>query len=279
MKKILKVIPYDSNWPDVFASEASVISGVLRENCVDIQHIGSTAVPGLAAKPIIDIIVIVDNLLAAMDPLISLGYACKGEYNIPMRIYFNDKNGHDTVHLHVYSPNHPEIELNLCFRDYLRNNPSGRDEYADLKRRLVQDESSSEKGNSVFTNYTLRKGDFIRDILKEAGFNKLRMLKCNDETEWAAAKHVRDGYFLRNYGIEDPDTWSFHHQDHAHLVLYQGIKIIGYAHIEFFPNKSAVIRVIVTHENDNNHNFANEFLLLIAQWLQIWGIKIMPKNQ
>ena len=69
--------------------------------------------------------------------------------------------------------------------------------------------------------------------MREAGFNGIRMLKCNDDTKWAAAKHFRDTYFFGSHSIEDPYTWTFNHEEHAHIVLYQGTEIVAYAHIQF----------------------------------------------
>lgn len=186
MKKIIEVVPYDPNWPHIYEKEAELIRQALRGNCLAIHHIGSTAVPGLAAKPKIDIIAVVQDPLSARDQLEKIGIQYRGEYNIPLHYGFS-KRGDIDLNLYVYEEAHPEIELNLCFRDYLRNHTNKRDDYARLKEELIQDESSFTKENSPFTNYTLRKGDFIRGILRKAGFNRIRMLKCNDNTEWAAA--------------------------------------------------------------------------------------------
>ena len=271
MKKIIEVVPYDPNWPHIYEKEAALIRQALGGNCLAIHHIGSTSVPGLAAKPKIDIIAVVQDPLLARDQLQKIGIQYRGEYNIPLHYGFS-KRGDIDLNIHVYEEAHPEIELNLCFRDYLRNYTNKRDDYARLKEELIQDESSFTKENSPFTNYTLRKGDFIREVLREAGFNGIRMLKCNDNTEWAAAKHFRDIYFFGPHGIEDPYTWTFNHEEHAHLVLYQGTEIIAYAHIQFWPNQRAAIRIIATDENKQNQNFGSSFLALIEKWLKSLGI-------
>lgn len=272
MKKIIKVVPYAPNWPHIYEKEAVLIRQALGSNCLAIHHIGSTAVPGLAAKPKIDIIAVVQDPLLARDQLKKIGISYSGEYNIPLHYGFSKRRDID-LNLHVYEESHPEIELNLCFRDYLRNYPNRRDDYARLKKELIQNESSFNKENSAFTNYTLRKGGFIREVLREAGFNGIRILKCNDDTEWAAAKHFRDTYFFGPHGIEDPYTWTFNHEEHAHLVLYQGADIVAYAHIQFWLGSRAAIRIIVTSENKRNQNFGSKFLALIEKWLHSLGIK------
>jgi hypothetical protein len=182
------------------------------------------------------------------------------------------------INLHVYEASHPEIELNLIFRDYLRSQPKARDAYACLKQELVQDESSSQKENSAFTNYTLRKGDFIRAILKEAGFNQIRILKCNDQTEWKAARYFRDKYFFGPYGTEDPYTWTFNHLEHVHLILYQGTEIIGYEHIQLWPDHRAAIRIIAVDEDKWNQNAGSRFLALTEKWLKTLALKAFMPN-
>src|SRR5882672_9567755 len=115
--KDIVVVPYNLEWPKIFEQEASRIKEALGSNCLAIHHVGSTSVPRLAAKPVIDMVVVVRDPEMAIGPLESLGFKHKGEYNIPMRYYFNREN----INLHVYEEGHPEIELNLRFRDYLRN--------------------------------------------------------------------------------------------------------------------------------------------------------------
>lgn len=208
MKKIIEVVPYDTNWVDIYQKEAALIQEALGDNCLAIHHIGSTSVPELAAKPIIDILIVAKNTISAQKKLESIGVRYKGEYNIPLHYGFDKKDVDKDLHIHLYEDGHPEIDLNLTFRDYLRDNPKIRNEYAELKKKLINDPSTHEVNQTAFTrsNYTLRKGDFIREVLKEAGFNKTRMLKCNDNTEWTAAKCFRDAYFFGHHGIEDPYT-------------------------------------------------------------------------
>lgn len=142
--KIIEVVLYDPNWPIIFAAESKTIQEALGENCLEIHHIGSTAVPGLVAKPKIDIIAVVNHLSEVGKQLSSIGIQYQGEYNIPLR-YFFSKRSKVNVNLHVYEEDHPEIELNLLFRDYLCSHAAARDEYALLKRQLLVDESSFQK--------------------------------------------------------------------------------------------------------------------------------------
>ena len=265
MQKIdrVEIKPYDANWPNIFEAEAAFIKKSLADNCVAIHHVGSTSVPGLAAKPKIDIIVVVRNLFFDKSQLEAIGYKYRGGFNIPLRRSFTIRTADRNINLHVFEENDPEIELNLLFRDHLRENHSARDEYALLKYKLIAEESSHEKNDSIYRGYTLGKHNFIQSILKKSGFNKHRFVLCTHTLEWAAAKYFRNTYFFDPHGIEDPYTWTFNHEEHAHLVLYQATEIISYAHIQFWPNQRAAIRIIATDENKRNQNSGSVFLALI----------------
>ncbi|MBM4210999.1 MAG: GNAT family N-acetyltransferase [Gammaproteobacteria bacterium] len=275
MQKIdrVEIKPYDANWPNIFEAEAALIKKALADNCVAIHHVGSTSVPGLAAKPKIDIIAVVRNLVFDKSQLEAIGYKYKGGFNIPLRRSFTIRTADRNINLHVFEENDPEIELNILFRDHLRETPSARDEYALLKYKLIAEESSHEKNNSIYRGYTLGKHDFIQNILKKSGFNKRRFVLCTHHSEWTVAKHFRDTYFFGPNGIEDPYTWTFNHEEHAHLVLYQVTEIVAYAHIQFWPDQRAAIRIIATDENKRNQNSASVFLTLIEKWLRSLGIK------
>lgn len=273
-KKIKKitVTPYNPDWPHIFEAEALKIKKSLGINCLAIHHIGSTSVPGLLAKPVIDMIAVIKNPEEAIPQLESLGFTYKGECNIPMRFYFNRSQGVET-NLHVYPEGHPEIELNLLFRDYLRNHSEARDQYAELKTNLLKEKSSYEKNNFSLTGYNLGKDAFIRQILKNTHFNRIRIMKCVHHYEWDAAKKLRQKTFFDPLSISDPYTWTFTHQDHAHLVLYQGVDIIGYAHIQFWPNHRAALRILVIDESHRQHGFGSQLLHLCEQWLKKLGFK------
>jgi len=94
------------------------------------------------------------------------------------------------------------------------------------------------------------------------------MLKCNDQTEWNAARNFCNKYIFGTYGIEGPYIWTFNHEEHAHLVLYQGTEIIGYAHIQLWPDNRAAIRIIAVDEDKRNSSAGSRFLTLIEKWLK-----------
>jgi GrpB-like predicted nucleotidyltransferase (UPF0157 family)/GNAT superfamily N-acetyltransferase len=267
----IEVVPYNPAWSIWFKNEADAIKRVLGDNFIAIHHVGSTAVPGLSAKPRIDIIAVLVDPKKSIPALESIGYEYRGEWNIPFKFGFR-KRGKFEVNLHVYEEGHPEIESNLLFRDYLRKNSKERDEYQSLKETLLKEPSSFEKNNTRFTGYTLGKGDYIRKVLSEAGFKRIRLLKCSDETEWKAAKYFRQTYFFDKAFTSDPYTWTFNHVEHEHLVLYQGTEIIGYAHIQFWPDNRAALRIILIDESVRHHGLGGQFLSLLENWLKSKGI-------
>lgn len=275
MQKIdsIKIERYDPNWINIFETESIFIKKALADNWIAIYHVGSTSIPGLASKPRVDIIAVVRDLFFNQSQLEAIGYEYRGSFSIPLRRSFTIREPNRDINLHVFEENDPEIELNLLFRDYLRTHPNARDEYALLKYKLAAEESSHKKNNSMYRAYTLGKHDFIENILKMSGFNKHRFVLCAHHYEWDSARHFRNKYFFGPNGVKDPYTWTFNHPDHAHLVLYKGIEIIGYAHIQFWPNHRVAIRIIVINEDKRNQHEGSKFLALIEKWIKSRGVK------
>ena len=136
----IEVVDYDPEWPRLFEREADRIRAVLGKRAVQLEHVGSTSVPGLAAKPIIDIMLVVPDSgdeLAYVPDLEAAGYVLviREAERQQHRVF----KGPDTnVNLHVYSPGSPEIERYLIFRDRLRSDPADRERYQHVKRELAR---------------------------------------------------------------------------------------------------------------------------------------------
>ncbi|WP_210607809.1 GrpB family protein [Priestia flexa] len=137
----MKVVPYKQEWKNQYEVEKQLIEEVFQDEIVDIHHIGSTSVPGLAAKPVIDILIEVKNIAfihTYNNEMIKRGYECKGENGIEGRRYFQ-KGGEDrTHHVHMYEQGHSEVGRHLRFRDYLRKHPDEAWQYACLKQELAK---------------------------------------------------------------------------------------------------------------------------------------------
>ena len=166
MTRIIELTPHDSNWADSAMDEARAISKALASNVLAVHHIGSTAIPGILAKPTLDLLVEVWELQAvdqANPAMIALGYEPHGEYGMPGRRYFVKKKGEKhTHHVHVFQKGNPEIERHLNFRDYLISHPEEARAYAELKERLAQDFRTDPEG------YTEAKSDFIKRVDEKA---------------------------------------------------------------------------------------------------------------
>jgi GrpB-like predicted nucleotidyltransferase (UPF0157 family) len=138
------VVDYDPQWPLRFEKEKEAIIAALGSSLLMVEHIGSTAVPGLAAKPVIDIAVGIQSLAdaSALIPCIEqLGYIYEPtlEQRVPERRFF--WKGTPTVHtyhLHLAKVDHPVLLKPLQFRDYLRKHPDAVEEYGFLKRELAK---------------------------------------------------------------------------------------------------------------------------------------------
>jgi len=160
----IRLVPYDRTWPLEFAAEADRIERACAGLQIRLEHIGSTSVPGLAAKPIIDILagrpgnVPGSRYVAAFR---QLGYEHKGAFGIPGRNYFR-KGTPRTHHVHLVSWSSELWRDHLLFRDYLRANPLIAREYETIKRELA----------AMYVNdreqYTDAKGPFIRSIVRRA---------------------------------------------------------------------------------------------------------------
>jgi len=136
----VEVLPYNRLWPVLFESERSAIQNALGHVVLKLHHIGSTAVEGLAAKPIIDMILEVPSLASldqATPALESLGYEAMGEFGIPGRRYFRKGGFHRSHQIHAFQSGDPNIHRHLAFRDYLNHFPEVRQEYGALKARLA----------------------------------------------------------------------------------------------------------------------------------------------
>jgi GrpB-like predicted nucleotidyltransferase (UPF0157 family) len=129
---------YSPDWPAEFNAEAERLTALLGDVLVAVHHIGSTSVPGLAAKPIIDLLPLVCSILDMDErrPMLEqAGYVAWGEYGLAGRRYFTkDRNGYRTHNLHCYQADDPDVERHLAFCAYLRHHPQASQEYESLKR-------------------------------------------------------------------------------------------------------------------------------------------------
>jgi|Deesub1362A_J573_1020465.scaffolds.fasta_scaffold00079_108 GrpB-like predicted nucleotidyltransferase (UPF0157 family) len=175
MKGPIIIVDYNPQWPILYEEEKIMILSVIGDKVVAIEHIGSTAVPGLGAKPIIDIMVAVRHLSDAdecIEPLQSIGYEYVPEYevSIPERRFFRKNpvkvppKAH--IHLHIVERTSDFWERHILFRDFLRTHPEIAQQYCQLKKELAA------KFGSDRDAYTAAKTSFIESVVEMARAKK-----------------------------------------------------------------------------------------------------------
>jgi len=158
----ITLVDYDPAWPEMFRREEERIRQALGDRALAVEHIGSTSVPGLIAKPCIDILLVVADAgddEAYIPDLQEAGYVLRirdeDERGDPHRVL---KGLEINLNLHVWSAGSPHVARHLDFRDWLRSHPEDRDRYADAKRALAR------RNWTYMQEYADAKDDVVRDI-------------------------------------------------------------------------------------------------------------------
>lgn len=171
--RVVKIEPYDPEWGQEFNQIKSYLMGFIREQVVGIEHVGSTSVPGLAAKPIIDLDVVIESrdvLPEIIAQLKQAGYEHEGDLGIKGREVFQEVRNSEFLrhHLYVCTRDCRAYKEHILFRDYLRADEQTKNKYARLKRDLAR------RFRYDVDRYCEAKTDFIQSILKRAGTNKIK---------------------------------------------------------------------------------------------------------
>ncbi len=159
------VVDYDPAWPRLFEGLRDRVVAALGDLVVAVEHVGSTAVPGLPAKPIVDLDVVIltaAELPAAIERLATLGYVHRGDLGIPGREAFSRPLDTPPHHLYVCAWDSAELRRHLLFRDYLRTDPEDARAYGALKRQLAARFRDDREA------YTEAKSAFVAEILRRA---------------------------------------------------------------------------------------------------------------
>lgn len=161
------VLPYDEKWTQAFLDIKSDLDTALGDLAISIEHVGSTSVPGLAAKPIIDIDVVVrkTDLELAIKALATIGYEHEGNGGIEGREMFKYSGKEHLMdhHLYVCPEDSRELKRHVLFRDYLRSHPDAVQAYSQIKKE------AAELYPHDIDNYINHKGVVIEKIYKELG--------------------------------------------------------------------------------------------------------------
>jgi GrpB-like predicted nucleotidyltransferase (UPF0157 family) len=166
---MIYLAPYNSEWPAIFEAEKEVLLKTLGHHIVAFEHIGSTSIPAIHAKPIIDIMIGVECLHDVNDAVISAliaqgyNYIKQYEVNMPYRRYFQKKNkdGVRTHQIHLVEIKNEFWRRQLLFRNYLRDHPDAAQRYEKLKLELAQQFSDTNE-------YASAKSEFCNEIYAKA---------------------------------------------------------------------------------------------------------------
>jgi GrpB-like predicted nucleotidyltransferase (UPF0157 family) len=165
MRKV-EVVAHNPNWKQEFERESNLVADALGNNVVKVHHIGSTSIPGIYAKPIIDMLLEVGNIDQVDESslgMVALGYEVMGEFGIPQRRFFRkDINQIRTHHVHTFTVGSDDVERHLNFRDYIIAYPESAQKYSELKQDLAK------KFPHDIQSYMDGKNGFIKDIEKRA---------------------------------------------------------------------------------------------------------------
>ena len=189
-RHLVRLVPYQAAWADLFRQEAEGLRAALGENVVGIEHVGSTSIPGLDAKPILDIVVAVRDMTDAAvfeEALKPLGYVHRAENDRPGRLSFVKRLPDDrsTHHLNITELGTECWFTHVAFRDYLREHPEAREEYRKLKLDLVERHARDRAA------YQEGKAAFIRRILMRTGISVAQqsdMVTTNGVRLWTAVQ-------------------------------------------------------------------------------------------
>ncbi|WP_339061242.1 GrpB family protein [Tepidibacillus marianensis] len=159
------VTSYNPQWSGLFELEAAKISEVFGEELIAVHHIGSTSVPGLKAKPIIDIMPVVRDIEVVdkfNDKMVALGYEPMGEFGISGRRFFRKGGDERTHHIHIFQLDSVDVERHLAFRDFFRQHSDDAKRYGELKQLL------SERYSYNIEAYIDGKNDFVKELEQKA---------------------------------------------------------------------------------------------------------------
>jgi len=272
MSRILEVIPYDPLWPKMFEEEAQKIKEALGENCSSLHHIGSTSIASLAAKPIIDILLIVKALTDPhQEGLTSLGYKLRGRIVSPLSDFYQKGTPQPKFHLHVYEEGDEGIDLHLSLQHYLRNHPSEIISYSQLKFKLQE----KYKDKNDYNQYRIEKAPFIETLLQKAKFEGFTLNYLESSLNMNASERDRiifEDFQKAEYSnfFEDENITFKEHiteKNHLYFSLKKGLTIVAVGHVVMVDSHKAFLKSISTPDSSERKEYARK----IFEFLQKWG--------
>ncbi len=269
LSKEVIVEPYNLTWVKQFEALSIQVKDILQEELLIIHHVGSTSIPGLDAKPIIDVIPVVKDITSVnsfKEELKKLGFEGKGEYGMLGRRYFTRRNSPFFCNMHIYEENAAEIDRMLLFKKFLINHPGSKEEYASLKRMLA-----IKYPNDIY-NYCLKKTEFVEKIDAQSGYHGFRMMQVLSDEEQQVYYQILQSEIYDLLGMKVPKVFfDIHAKDKCHIVLRKDVGIIGVAEIEFISATSSVLRSFAIKKEYQNEGNGGVFLKMLEKWVMQKG--------
>lgn len=166
----VQVVEYDPEWPRIFERIRSYVWPAVRDIALNVEHVGSTSVPGLSAKPVIDACIVVatsKEVPACIERLTTIGYVHRGNLGVPEREAFRRPDTLPRHHLYLSPRDSLSLKNHLGLRDYLRSHPEAAREYGELKTSLAR------RFPEDIDSYIVGKTDFVLRILGEIGLSEM----------------------------------------------------------------------------------------------------------
>ena len=160
---MIELVAHDPAWADAYASAAGEIRAALGATALDVQHVGSTAIPGIVAKPRIDVLILVETYdpeAAYREPLAAIGYVF--DHRDALHVLFKGSRDETPFNLHVEEGGSEDAIRMIAFRDYLRSHPDEARRYEDLKKDLAERFTEGDA-------YAEAKTSYVREVLRRAG--------------------------------------------------------------------------------------------------------------
>lgn len=265
------VSAYNPDWSNYFKEEAAYLENIFQNEILAIHHVGSTSIPDLDAKPIIDIIPVVKDITkidSFNNQMIKLGYDVKGEYGMLFRRFFQKKTATRSFNIHMYEADNAEISRLLLFKKYLIENPLEKKKYADLKISLAK------KYPNDIRAYCDEKSAFINKIDNVSGFEGLRIVQVLTEQEYNQYHEIIKSELFNKVGLDyDSRHLEALQANHFHFVLRKNVDIVGALHIEYLNKQDCSLRSIAIKAEFQSQGLGSYLIEKIEKWLFQQGKK------
>lgn len=261
LKKV-EIVKPNNQWPELFQAEAAKIKEALSPIFIDIHHIGSTAIPGLPAKPIIDIVPVVTNITKLKDcqkALENIGYDVHGEFGMPCRC-FCTKGEPRTFQLHIFEEGSAEIDRHLHFVNFLKSHPEKIKAYGDLKQQLAKEYPDD------IQRYCEGKSEFVLDIDSQSGYEGYRIVRVITDEELNAYNAIIEKSRFSLPFMDALNLPEISDEQFICFVCYKGSKIIGAAYITSI-NQATQVQFLEVFPEYQAHD-KQEFNQLVQNWLR-----------